>query len=448
MSVDLYRRLPAVDAILRDPRCVSLPREAVVAAARGALESLRSRISAGTVFDIPDIAGQVSETVRALIAGQMRPVWNATGIVLHTNLGRAPWSPLAIEAVARTAGGYCNLEIDLESGDRGGRAAGALALLRHLTGAESALIVNNCAAAVLLALTALASGREVVTSRGELVEIGGSFRIPDVVTACGARLVEVGTTNRTRLSDFEGAVRPETAVLLRVHPSNFRVIGFTEAPSRPDLIALARSRGLGFVEDIGSGSLQGAWDEPSLREAVTDGADVVLFSGDKLLGGPQAGIAVGRADAINRMAKHPMYRALRVDKSILAAVEATLAVHARGEMTEVDRMLSMSPVELAERADRLQAALGAIGIASDRRQDRSFVGGGSLPGHSIPAEVVVLAVGGASALARELRRGTPSIVARVADDAVLLDPRTLPAGVETAVAAAVSRAMAAPGKAG
>jgi L-seryl-tRNA(Ser) seleniumtransferase len=442
MGADRLRELPSVDKIVRDPRCRELPHDAVVAEARRRLDALREAIRAGSEHEIPDVAGDVAQAVRALLGGRLRPVWNATGVVLHTNLGRAPWSQAAIDAVARTAGGYCNLELDLATGERGGRAAGVVELLRELTGCEAALVVNNCAAAVLLALTALAAGREVVTSRGELVEIGGSFRVPDVVSACGARLVDVGTTNKTRISDYEAAIRAETSVLLRVHSSNFRVVGFTEAAPRASLVALARARGLLVVEDVGSGSLDGLYDEPSVREAVRDGVDVVLFSADKLLGGPQAGIAVGRADAIRKLARHPMYRALRVDKAILAALEATLAGQVRGVASEVERMLALSSEELGRRADLLAAALRDAGVPVARRRSETFVGGGSLPGQSLPAEVVAVIGPRANPLADRLRRGEPAIVTRVHDDAVTLDPRTLPISAYAAIASAVARAVA------
>ena len=290
-----YRHLPKVDLLLRDPRLAALPHAVALGACRDVLAELRTAIATGKPEVDADVAGRAAARAERLLGGRMRPVINATGVVIHTNLGRAPWPAEAVAAVTEIASGYCNLEIDLDSGRRGGRMDGVSALMRHLTGAEAALVVNNCAAAVLLALTALARDREVVVSRGELVEIGGSFRVPEVIAAGGARLREVGTTNRTRLADYGAAIGPDTAALLRVHPSNFRVVGFVEAPERAELVALGHDRGVVVLEDVGSGSLAGDLGEPSIRGAIADGVDLVMFSGDKLLGGPQAGVIAGRA---------------------------------------------------------------------------------------------------------------------------------------------------------
>ncbi|MFT4625323.1 MAG: L-seryl-tRNA(Ser) seleniumtransferase, partial [Myxococcota bacterium] len=336
----------------------------------------------------------------------------------------APWSQGARDAVQHLTG-YCDLEMDLDSGRRGGRLDGVRALARQLTGAEDALVVNNCAAAVLLALTALARDREVIVSRGELVEIGGSFRVPDVIASGGARLVDVGTTNRTRIADFAAAVGPDTAVLLRVHPSNFRVIGFTEEAPREALVALGREHGLAVVEDVGSGSLTGALGEPSVREAVEAGVDVVLFSGDKLLGGPQSGLAFGRREAIQRMRKNPMYRALRVDKVILGAVERTLADHVSGRVTPVDQMLHMSVADLERRAEELAAALDDVGVVGQVVEDVGYVGGGALPGQGLESRVVRVACDSVGAVAHRLRMGDPPVVARVTEGTLVLDPRTV-----------------------
>jgi L-seryl-tRNA(Ser) seleniumtransferase len=421
----VYRQLPAVSAVLSDPRVAALPRGVAVATIRSVLDGLRAQIAAGDLTVVPDVAERVVHEARMLLGGRLKPVLNATGIVLHTNLGRAPWSAEALEAARRVAAGYCDLELDLESGDRGGRLAGVEALLQHLTGAEAALVVNNCAAAVLLALTSLAARREVVVSRGELVEIGGSFRVPDVIASGGARLVEVGTTNRTRIADYEDVIGPNTAVLLSVHPSNFRVVGFVQSVPRSALVALAAARGLRVVEDVGSGSLGGREGEPSVREAVAAGVDLVLFSGDKLLGGPQAGLVVGRRDSVLAMRQHALYRALRVDKVTLAGVEATLALHAADRPTRVDAMIGATPWELAARAEDLAASLRASGVAVNRESDVAYVGGGALPGHELPAEVVVVACPRPDALAAALRHGDPPIVARVVRGALRLDPRTL-----------------------
>jgi len=421
---DLLRQLPAVHRVLADPRVAGLPEAVAKAVTRQVIEDLRGRLTAGTLDAVPDVPALVAERVVALLGPKTRRVINATGVVVHTNLGRAPWSPEAV-AAATAAAGYCALEVDLETGERGGRLAGVRALLRHLTGAEDALVVNNGAAAVLLALTALARDRDVVVSRGELVEIGGSFRIPDVVTSGGARLVEVGTTNRTRVDDFLRAVGPETALFLRVHPSNFRVVGFTEAPARADLVACARDAGLLLVEDLGSGSLEGGDGEPSVREAVTEGVDLALFSGDKLLGGPQAGVVVGRAEVVRALRRHPMYRALRVGKVTLAALEATLAVHATEQPTPVDAMLATPFDVLAARAEALESALAARQISAEIREATSETGGGAHAGLGRPSRVVALMSSDPDALAHALRRGDPAVVARVADGALLLDVRTV-----------------------
>jgi len=419
---DLYRRLPQVDALLREPALADLPHDLAVVAAREVLGRLRGAIAEG-LTELPDVVEAVAREARALRAGRIRGVLNATGVVVHTNLGRAPW-PCSARVGALEAMGYCDVEMDLETGRRGGRMDGVRRLLHLLTGCESALVVNNGAAAVLLALTALARDREVVVSRGELVEIGGSFRVPDVIASGGARLREVGTTNRTRAADYEAVIGPETALLLRVHPSNFRVVGFTEAPSRAALVALGRRYGLPVVEDLGSGSLDGEWGEPSIRDAVAEGVDLAIFSGDKLLGGPQAGVIIGRADLVARLREHPLYRALRIDKVLLAALERTLGDHLAGVSPPVLRMLALDPAELRARAERLAGHLALLGVGAEVREDVGWAGGGALPGHALPGFVVRVHAE-AAPLARALRSGEPPVVARVADGAVVLDPRTL-----------------------
>jgi len=355
----------------------------------------------------------------------MRRVINATGIVVHTNLGRSPWPKEAVDAAVNVASGYCNLEMDLESGKRGGRLDGLKALARHLTGCEDALVVNNCASAVLLALSTLASEREVIVSRSELVEIGGSYRVPDVIQAGGARLVEVGTTNRTRIADYSDAITSDTSLLLKVHHSNFRIVGFTEEASLAELVALGQKTGLPVVHDLGSGGIVPVCGEPNVAECVASGVDVILFSGDKLLGGPQAGLAVGRKDIIQRMRKHPLYRALRVDKVTLAALEATLALYANGKKSPVVEMIEMPVEVIQQRADLLVEALSALKIPAKRHNASGYVGGGAIPETQIPTVVVVLERPGIDDFVRQLRTNEPSVVGRIHDDSLCLDMRTV-----------------------
>jgi L-seryl-tRNA(Ser) seleniumtransferase len=396
-----------------------------VASTRSVLGELREAIRGGALTALPDVGSRVDERASTLLNGGIRPVINATGIVLHTNLGRAPWSPEACAAALRVAQGYCDLEIDLATGERGGRTAGVERLICHLTGAESALVVNNGAAALLLALSGLAAGREVVVSRGESVEIGGSFRVPDVVSSGGARLVDVGTTNRTRIDDYAAAIASTTAVLLRVHPSNFRLIGFAESPSRRELVALARSRGVAVVEDLGSGYLGPEGEEPSVPQAVADGVDVAVFSGDKWLGGPQAGLIVGRAQPLRVLRHHPLYRALRVDKVTIAALEATLALHASGRPTAVAAMADLPLDALVDRARWLADRLARFGVPSEATETTAYLGGGSWPGQEIASMGVRCEVAHPDRWAKALRSGDPPVVARVRDGALWLDVRTL-----------------------
>ncbi len=422
MSDPALRTLPSVDAVLRDPRVSVLPRTVALHTTRHVLAARRAALRSGA-----PVTGDVVEVVvtrtNRLMAG-LRPVFNATGVALHTNLGRAPWSPEAVDAAAAVARG-CELELELDTGQRGARGAVVTDLLAIVCEAEAALVVNNCAAAVLLALTALAHGKQVVVSRGELVEIGGGFRVPDVIASGGAKLVEVGTTNRTRIADFERAIDPETAILLRVHRSNFRVSGFVEETPRAELVALGRARGLLVVEDAGSGSLDGTGDEPSIRQACREGVDVVAFSGDKLLGGPQCGCLVGRADVIERLRRHPFYRALRVDKVTLAALGATLALHASGRPTALDATMSASVGEVAARGNTLAGALIGLGVPVRVEPSLGFVGGGSLPDQAFPTTIVVIDSPRPDALAEALRQGNPAIVARIVNDHLVLDARTL-----------------------
>ncbi len=410
---------------------------------RGLLERCREEIrnGNGAAPGAAELAARAAVVVKALERPRLLPVINATGVVIHTNLGRAPLSVNALDALDAVGSGYSNLEYDVDGGVRGSRQAHVEGLLRELTGAEGALALNNNAAAVLLAVAALANGGEVVVSRGQLVEIGGSFRIPEILAASGARLVEVGTTNKTRIADYERAIGPDTAALMRVHPSNFRTVGFTEETSLPELCDLAGRRGLAMIDDTGSGVLSrmpgrlGALlgDEPAAADSVAAGADVVCFSADKLLGGPQAGIAVGKAAAVERMRTHPLARAVRIDKLSLAALEATLRLHRDPGTAASDvpvlEMLAAGEQELLERAVRIHA-----GIAADAPEGSTVrivrasgrAGGGSLPLLELEGPVVAVEAGdGAQALNGRLRRGDPAIVARVHENAVLLDPRTL-----------------------
>jgi L-seryl-tRNA(Ser) seleniumtransferase len=419
------RDLPSVDELARgadDPLAVT--------AARTVLDRARERIRAGG--DPGDLREALDAELAAARAPRLRRVLNATGVIVHTNLGRAPLADAAVERVVATGRGYSNLEYDLDEGRRGSRQDHVGAILQRLTGAEAALVVNNNAGAVLLALAALAESREVLVSRGELIEIGDGFRIPDVLARSGAKLVEVGTTNRTRAADYERAAGPETAAILRVHPSNFRVVGFTERPSLADLAAIAGERGLALVDDLGSGAFLPLPDEPSARESLAAGADLVCFSGDKLLGGPQAGIVVGRAETVERLRRHPLQRALRVDKLSLAALEGTLALYldpdrARGEIP-VLRMLEEPGDSVRARSQRLADA-----VAGEVEQTVARVGGGALP--LLELESFACAV--EEALAGPLRAADPPVVGIVRDGRLLLDCRTLTDAEADEVAAAV-----------
>jgi L-seryl-tRNA(Ser) seleniumtransferase len=404
-----------------------------VDAARRVIDRAREEIRAGAD------PGDLGERLRAELESARRPtlrrVLNATGVIVHTNLGRAPLPDAAVERVRATATGYSNLEYDLDAGSRGSRQVHVSAVLRRLTGAEGALVVNNNAAAVLLALAALAEGREVVVSRGELLEIGDGFRIPDVLARSGARLVEVGTTNRTRAADYERAIGPDTALLLRVHQSNFRVVGFTELPSTAELAAVAGRHDLPLVDDLGSGALLPLHDEPQARDALTAGADLVCFSGDKLLGGPQAGIVVGRAELVERLRQHPLQRALRADKLTLAALEGTLALYLDPEraLREVPvlRMLAEPPETIRVRAEQLADVTGGTVEETVAR-----VGGGALPLAELPS----FACSVEEELAAPLRHHEPPVVGVVRDGRLLLDCRTLADAELDEVAAAVARA--------
>jgi L-seryl-tRNA(Ser) seleniumtransferase len=421
------RDLPSVDELARgvdDPLAVT--------AARTVLELAREEIRAGA--DPGNLRVRVEEAVAAARRPSLRRVLNATGVLVHTNLGRAPLAPAALERVAAVGGGYSNLEYDLSDGGRGSRQDHLAPLLRRLMGAEGALVVNNNAAAVLLALAALGEGREVLVSRGELIEIGDGFRIPEVLARSGARLVEVGTTNRTRAADYERAIGPDTALLLRVHQSNFRVVGFSEQPRVAELAAVAARHGLALVDDLGSGALVDVEGEPTPAASLAAGADLVCFSGDKLLGGPQAGVVAGRAELVERLRRHPLQRALRPDKLSLAALEGTLALYLdRPHEIPVLRMLREPADAVRVRAERLADAVGGAVEATVAR-----VGGGALPLAELPSFACAVE----EELAPALRAGEPPVVAVVRDGHTLLDCRTLTDAEAEEVAAAVVAARA------
>jgi L-seryl-tRNA(Ser) seleniumtransferase len=424
------RDLPAVDELVRDERLSGEPRALAVEAARAALARAREEITAG--HDPGNLVERALEELASARAPSLRRALNATGVIVHTNLGRAPLAEAALERALEVGRGYSNLEFDLGAGSRGSRQDHVAGILRRLTGAEAALVVNNNAAAVLLTLAALAEGREVLVSRGELIEIGDGFRIPEVLARSGALLREVGTTNRTRAADYEGAVGPETALLLRVHQSNFRVVGFTELPSLEELSAVARRHGLPLVDDLGSGVLVHLEGEPSAKESLSAGADLVCFSGDKLLGGPQAGIVVGRAELVERLRRHPLQRALRADKLTLAALEGTLGLYLDPPkaLREVPvlRMLNEPLEQVRSRAGRLAAAVGG-----EVEETVARVGGGALPLAELPSCACAVE----QDLAPALRAGDPPVVGVLRDGRLLLDCRTLTDAEAEEAAAAV-----------
>ena len=407
------------------------------------VEALREQVTAerqGKAVDDAERVEHVSATLRAAVAPRLRRVINASGVILHTNLGRAPLSRAAVDALA-VAAGYTNLELDLETGRRGERAALVSGLLMQLFGSEAAFVVNNNAAAILLALTALCKGKEVIVSRGQQVEIGGSFRMPDVMRLSGARMVEVGTTNRTRKDDYEQAITSRTAALLRVHTSNFRVEGFTETASPAEMAAVAHAHELLLIDDLGSGAAEPIAGEPTVAEALQH-SDVVTFSGDKLFGGPQAGIILGRGDvgaaAIVKMSRHPLARAVRIDKLTLAALEATVRQRLTGRIDEipVERMIRVSGEDVRRRAAMWSVKLEERGVPTSLVTGESAVGGGSLPGHALPTVLIALR-GPASRLAAALRGGEPPVIARIEKDACCIDPRTVLKGEDETLIDAV-----------
>jgi len=442
----LLRSLPKMDELLKrdDLAALDAPRAVVVEAVRDAVEAVRADVLSGgaPAFSDDSIAADAAGRVRARMRASLHPVVNATGIIVHTNLGRSRLPDDAMRAVAEVAGSYSTLEYDVASGERGSRHVHVERLIRDVTGAEAAMAVNNNAAAVLLAISALAARKEAIVSRGQLVEIGGSFRIPDIMRQSGAKMVEVGTTNKTHLSDYAAAVTPKTGLLLKVHSSNFRVVGFTEEVALADLVALGAEHGILVYEDQGSGVLIdlapfGLPDEPTVRSSIEAGVDLVSISGDKLLGGPQAGILAGKKQVIDRLKKHPLARALRLDKMTLAALEATLRLYLDPEraLREIPtlRMLTESPESVEARAKELAKRIGAIAaLGAAVVPDVSRAGGGALPLADIPTSAVALECRGMSAndLEQALRLGEPTIVARIREDRVLLDPRTL-SDVET-----------------
>ncbi|WIG57364.1 MAG: L-seryl-tRNA(Sec) selenium transferase [Ktedonobacterales bacterium] len=473
-SVSAARALPSVDELARDADLLAsaatlgdFPRQVLIQAIRETLAAARAQAVSG--MPIPDRIHLI-EQITAAVANQSQPslrrVVNATGVILNTNLGRAPLADAAIQAITSVARGYSNLEYDLADGMRASRMAHIRHWLRMLTGAEDALVVNNNAAAILLTLAALASGRDVIISRGELVEIGGGFRIPDVLRQSGAHLIEVGTTNRTYLRDYAEAITHETAAILLVHPSNFRLVGFTTSPALSELVALAHSHDVPLIHDLGSGAVMpterwGLAHEPTVQESIAAGADLVCFSGDKLMGGPQAGIIAGAASALAMIEHHPLVRAVRIDKLTLVALEATLRLQAQGSAVHdipVWSMISMSIAEIEVRAkkwaEEWDAVLRPRGLEATILPGESTVGGGSLPGETLPTVLCGVRphtaalrlspsqVTSVTTLAADLRRGQPAIVARLSRDLLLFDPRTVSRDEDGLLLSAIRQALA------
>ncbi len=451
-----YRHLPGLDALLARPDVLplvtELGREPVRDVARDLLNAIRADIRAGeTPPNEDEIVVRLQDQARAHLASSLIPVINATGVIVHTNLGRALLSDAAQKAMMAVARGYSNLEYDLPAGKRGSRYVHAEAMLTRLTGAEAALVVNNNAAAVNLALRTLAAGREVIISRSELVEIGGGFRIPDILAQSGATLVEVGTTNRTRLADYENALTENTGLLLKVHQSNYRIIGFTAEVGLKALAGLARrlESPIPVVNDLGSGTLldtrpYGLAYEPTVQDSINAGADVVTFSGDKLLGGPQAGIIVGRKAIIDQLKRQPLTRAFRVDKTTLAALQATLMAYLRGSATEeipVWRMISTPSAELAKRARAWADVLADANARIELMSGGSAVGGGSLPGQTLPTTLLAVASPHPQRLLAALRAGSPPVIARVQENWVVFDPRTVLSEQEPILLDAIRHAL-------
>ncbi len=447
-QAELLRQIPSVDELLAQPRLAALSkrvdRNLVVEVARAVLADLRARIAEDSNWTAISLDGAsveelISFQVEKILSRSLQPVINATGVILHTNLGRAPLPETVVDEFRRSATQYSNLEYDLEAGARGKRDVHTAELLTRLTGAEAAIVVNNCAAAVLVTLAALARGGEVIVSRGELIEIGDGFRIPEIMEQSGAILREVGTTNRTHLADYENAINEKTRLLLRVHPSNFKVTGFTDKPALEELVALSQRSGLPLVEDLGSGCLvdlsEYGVSEPTVRQSIDAGVSVVMFSGDKLLGGPQAGIIAGKKEVIARVRRYPLFRALRVDKLTIAALEATLGAYLRAAWDEIPamRMIRATPQELQRRAENfireLRPELPLDEVEIDITDGSSLAGGGSTPSQTLPTKIIRIASARYSAtkLEQRLRRAPAgvSVIARVEDDRLILDLRTV-----------------------
>lgn len=450
-SNSALRQLPSVDALLRcdvGSEIVAAAGDAhAVLLARSVVERQRSEMKADdkrSRSDLLDAAEQMMKEhwQKEQMAGTQRVI-NATGVVIHTNLGRSPLSRAAIDAIVEAAG-YCTLEYDLLSGKRGKRGARAEQLICELTGAEAALVVNNCAAAAFFVLTAFASGGETIVSRGELVEIGGDFRVPDILSQSGSKMREVGATNRTKLADYEKAITDQTKLILRVHPSNYRVIGFTATPMLADLASLAHSRGLMLYEDIGSGALTDVIaDEPSIADSLASGVDIATFSGDKLLGGPQAGIVVGKANVIEQLRQHPLYRALRVDKITYAGLEATLDAYRRSKAAEgipVQRMLAATKEEITQRAEAFVGKLAKTALKIDLTDGVSAVGGGAAPAVKLATTLIALSHPQMSSARIEhyLRASKPAVIARIVEDRVMIDLRTVSESDEEDLVAALN----------
>ena len=464
-SAALLRRLPSVDDLLRRPDLEELAartgRGVVLAAARAVLDRLRSEISLGAVFtdsslEMEVLEGAVRDEAARETAFSLRAVINATGVVLHTNLGRAPIGATALAHLAEAARGYSNLEYDLAAGQRGKRDVHTARLLARVLGAETALVVNNNAAAVFLVLHALARGGEAIVSRGELIEIGDGFRIPDIMASSGATLREVGTTNRTHLTDYESAIGSDTRLLMSVHPSNFRIVGFAGRPSLAELVALGRRAGVPVYEDLGSGCLVDlapyGLEEPTAQTSIAAGADVISFSGDKLLGGPQAGIIAGRRALVERIRRNPLYRALRVDKLTIAAMEGTLSAVLRGALDEIPtlRMIRLPAEEIERRARALAGALAsrlpAGEVEIEAIPGQSVVGGGSTPDQHLPTFLVRLSTLRLSAAEVESRlrqpaTGAPPVIARIENDCLVLDLRTIDCAEESTLLEALLTAL-------
>lgn len=458
MNQNLLRSIPKVDDVLRLPAlsgaCEGVSTHVLTEAVRDELNALRESIRSGSMSSLPseaELTEMIIRRVRIMERPSLRPVVNGTGVVLHTNLGRACLGKKAAEAAMTAAGRYSTLEYDIEAGARGHRFKHVESLLCTLTGAEAAFVVNNNAAAVLLLLSALTAGGEVVISRGELVEIGGSFRVPDIMESCGAVLKEVGTTNKTSLGDFARAVNEKTRALLKVHTSNYRIVGFTESVPRADLVRLGHEKGLPVFEDIGSGSLTdlgryGIHDEPGVKESVAAGMDVITFSGDKMLGGPQAGILVGKKEYIEILRRHPLARAMRVDKMTLAALESTLRSYADGTAEEdvpVLKMLGYPLYLLREKADRIAGALKALPADTETVQTEGHVGGGSVPMKLLTDYAIAVSPKNITVeeLEKRLRLGANPVVGRLEEGRFLIHMRTLLDGDEETVKEALSEAL-------